>query len=52
MLFICTPGGFETLITDMSVPAQALTLPPETGDEPDWKHVARVAAANHCELLA
>ena len=52
MLFICTPGGFEKLVTDMSVPAQSLTLPPAGNAEPDWDHVAKVAAANHCKLLA
>ncbi len=51
MLFILTPGGFEDLVRDMSEPAQALTLPPATDREPDWEHVARVAAANQCELL-
>lgn len=51
MLFICTPGGFEDLVIGMSEPAKALTLPPATDAEPDWGHVARVAEANHCELL-
>jgi mannose-6-phosphate isomerase-like protein (cupin superfamily) len=50
MLFICTPGGFEKLVVEMSRPAESLTLPPAT--EPDFEHVARVAAANGCELLA
>ncbi len=52
MLFICTPGGFESLVREMSVPARARTLPPPSDDEPDWEHVAAVAAANGCELLA
>lgn len=51
MLFIMTPGGFEQLIRDMSVPAQSRTLPPPSDEEPDWDHVARVAKANGCELL-
>ena len=51
MLFLCTPGGFERLVTDMSVPAQRLTLPPATDEEPNWDDVAKVAAANHCEML-
>ncbi|HVL94758.1 MAG TPA: cupin domain-containing protein [Solirubrobacteraceae bacterium] len=51
MLFIMTPGGFENLVRDMSVPAQARTLPPPSDDEPDWGHVAAVARANGCELL-
>ena len=52
MLFIMTPGGFESLVRDMSVPAQARTLPPPPDAEPDWEHVAAVARANACELLA
>ena len=51
MLFIMTPGGFEQLIRDMSVPASSRTLPPPSDDEPDWAHVAAVAQANGCELL-
>jgi quercetin dioxygenase-like cupin family protein len=50
MLFICTPGGFEKLVTEMSRPAEALTLPPPSAEEPDWEHVGAVAAANGCEL--
>jgi hypothetical protein len=52
MLFICTPGGFENLVRGMSVPAQSRTLPPPSDEEPDWEHVAAVAEANRCELLA
>jgi len=46
-----TPGGFEDLVRGMSVPAAARTLPPQDG-EPDWEHVAAVARANGCGLLA
>ncbi len=52
MLFIMTPGGFEDLIREMSVPAQSRTLPPASDEEPDWEHVAAVARAHRCELLA
>ena len=52
MLFICTPGGFENLVRGMSVPAERRMLPPPADDEPDWEHVAAVAEANGCELLA
>jgi quercetin dioxygenase-like cupin family protein len=52
MLFICTPGGFENLVTEMSVPAERRTLPPPSEEEPDWEHAAAVAKANGCELLA
>jgi quercetin dioxygenase-like cupin family protein len=51
MLFICTPGGFERLVREMSRPAESLTLPPPSDEEPDWDHVARVAKENGCELL-
>ena len=51
MLFICTPGGFENLVREMSGPAQRRTLPPPADEEPDWEHVAAVAKANGCELL-
>lgn len=46
-----TPGGFEDLIRDMSVPAQSRTLPPTSDQEPDWEEVAAVAQAHGCELL-
>ena len=52
MLFVMTPGGFEGLVRGMSVPAQARTLPPPPDQEPDWDHVAAVAEAYGCELLA
>ncbi len=52
MLFICTPGGFEDLVTEMSEPAQSLTLPPPDQEEPDWERVAAIATAHGCELLA
>ena len=51
MLFIMTPGGFENLVIGMSQPALARTLPPPMTEEPDWEHVAAVAAAHGAELL-
>lgn len=51
MLFITTPGGFESLVRGMSIPAGSRTLPPPSSEEPDWAHVAAVARANSCELL-
>ncbi len=51
MLYLMTPGGFENLVIGMSLPASERTLPPPSGAEPDWEHVAAVAAANGCELL-
>jgi quercetin dioxygenase-like cupin family protein len=52
MLFICTPGGFEDLVREMSVPAETRTLPPATLPPPDMELVAAVAVAHGCELLA
>jgi hypothetical protein len=52
MLFICTPGGFEDLVREMSVPAESWTLPPASDEEPDFEHVAKVAQAHGAELLA
>ena len=50
MLYICTPGGFEGMVREMSVPAESRTLPPND-EEPDWEQVARVAGDYGCELL-
>jgi quercetin dioxygenase-like cupin family protein len=52
MLFICTPGGFENLVREMSVPARSRTLPPPSDEAPDLERVAAIARANGCELLA
>ena len=52
MLFICAPAGFENLVLEMSEPAGARTLPPPSDEEPNWEHVAAVAKANNCDLLA
>ena len=52
LLFIMTPGGFEGLVRDMGVPAEARTLPPaDEGEEPDWEMVARVAKEHGCALV-
>ncbi len=51
MLFICTPGGFEKLIIDMSKPAGTRTLPPPPDGPPDMERVAAVAQAHGCELI-
>jgi quercetin dioxygenase-like cupin family protein len=50
MLFICTPGGFEGLVRDMSAPAAARTLPPPA-EPPDMERVRQVASKYGCELL-
>lgn len=51
MLFICTPGGFENVVREMSTPALSRTLPPPVEEEPDWEWVAAVAEAHGCKLL-
>jgi mannose-6-phosphate isomerase-like protein (cupin superfamily) len=51
LLFIMTPGGFEDLVREMSVPARSRTLPPPSDEDPDWEHVAAVATSHGCELL-
>jgi quercetin dioxygenase-like cupin family protein len=52
MLFIMTPGGFEDLVTEMSEPAGARTLPPPRQEEPDWERIAAIAQARGYGLLA
>jgi len=51
MLFICTPGGLEGLVRDMSEPAASRTLPPPTEEPPDMEWVRTIAAKHGCELL-
>jgi mannose-6-phosphate isomerase-like protein (cupin superfamily) len=43
LLFILTPGGFDEMVAGMSQPAEQLTLPPPTDEEPDWERIASVA---------
>jgi quercetin dioxygenase-like cupin family protein len=50
MLFICTPGGFERLVMDMSEPAASRTLPPP-GEPPDLEWVQAIARKHGCDLL-
>jgi quercetin dioxygenase-like cupin family protein len=51
MLFVCTPGGFEGLVREMSEPAAARTLPPRSDELPDMERVATVAEAYGCALV-
>lgn len=51
MLFICTPGGFEDLVRDMSVPAQSRTLPPPSDEQPDFERLQAIVLRHGCELL-
>jgi quercetin dioxygenase-like cupin family protein len=50
MLFVCTPGGFEGLVRDMSEPARERALPPRD-DAPDYARIAAVAESYGCELV-
>jgi quercetin dioxygenase-like cupin family protein len=52
MLFICTPGGFEDLVLEMSQPAPSRKLPPPPEGQPDWERIAAIAEAHGAELLA
>ena len=51
MLFIFTPGGFETLVTAMSEPAGARTLPPPSTEAPDMADIRAIAEAHGSEIL-
>lgn len=51
MLFICTPGGFESLVREMSEPASHRTAPPPPGQPPDLEWVRAIARKHHCDLL-
>lgn len=51
MLFILTPGGFEDMVIEMSVPAARRTLPPPPTEELDWARIAAIAKAHGNELL-
>jgi quercetin dioxygenase-like cupin family protein len=51
MLFVCTPGGFEGLVREMSGPTRARALPPAAHREPDFDRIAAVADDYGCELL-
>jgi quercetin dioxygenase-like cupin family protein len=51
MLFLCTPGGLENLVREMSEPAGSRTLPSPADEPPDLERMAAIAAANGCELI-
>jgi quercetin dioxygenase-like cupin family protein len=51
MLFICTPGGFEHLVRDMSEPAAGRTVPPPSAP-PDMEWAKAIANRHGCELPA
>jgi quercetin dioxygenase-like cupin family protein len=51
MLFICTPGGLEDLVRDMSEPAITRSIPPPVEQHPDMDWVQTIANKHGCELL-
>jgi quercetin dioxygenase-like cupin family protein len=51
MLFIFTPGGFEEMLLEMSVPAAERTLPPASDEEPDYERIDAIAKAHGCALV-
>ena len=51
MLFICTPGGFEGLVKEMSEPAPQRTLPPRAEQPPDLDWVRAIANKYGCDVL-
>ena len=50
MLWVLTPGGFENLIEEASVPAEATTVPPPTVVPPE--NVAEIVRRHGNEVLA
>ena len=50
MLWVLTPGGFERLVEDVSVPAAAATVPPPSVHPP--ANVAEILRRHGNELLA
>ncbi len=51
MLFILTPGGFESFLLAMSEPAGSRTLPPPSDELPDMETIGALAEAHGCTLL-
>ena len=49
MIWVLTPGGFENLIEDVSVPAETLTVPPPDVGPPE--NVAEILRRHDNELL-
>ena len=41
LLFLCTPGGFEDMVREMSVPARTRTLPPDGEPGPERIELSR-----------
>jgi quercetin dioxygenase-like cupin family protein len=51
MLFICTPGGFEGLVRDMSEPALTRAVPAPADEPPDLEFMRAIARKHGCEVL-
>lgn len=51
MLNLCSPAGFEGFFEALSVPAEAMTLPPPPDGPPDIVRLLAAAAAYGVEIL-
>jgi hypothetical protein len=50
MIWVLTPGGFENLIEDASVPAETPTVPPSSVHPPE--NIAEILRRHGNEILA
>ena len=50
-LFILTPGGFENLVIASSEPAGARTVPPPSGEMPDFARMQAIVGKYGAEIL-
>lgn len=51
MLFVFTPGGFEELLRATSEPAQELTVPPPSDEEPDYEALLTIVRRYGGDIL-
>jgi len=51
VLFILTPGGFEDLVIASSEPAGARTVPPPSGEMPDFARMQAIVGKFGAEIL-
>ncbi len=49
---LCTPGGFDGFLRDLSVPALSMTLPPAPDGHPDIGRLITTAAKYGIEIVA
>jgi quercetin dioxygenase-like cupin family protein len=51
LLLLCTPGGFEQFVAELSAPAAGLVLPPPAAGPPDMENLMAMAARYKIEIL-